>query len=551
MPAANYTATEKYCPECGEQSVALLRTRTQTGRQRFKCTECSHRTCFPLKFAPPPPVEFATELPKAKRFVITTAQNATPIDRRLLRSFRRYCDFHAGTQMVVLGIRYKNPTSIWAREDRNSEWWDSKVTPYLFAGRVDINDNLMLMGDIKTQPTAEQPLSGLGPMSRASSAIFAHTKVALKTIATPQSELPKMLWTTGAITVPNYTDTKTGAKGEFHHSMGALVVEVVDDKIFHVRQLNACSDGSFMDVAGGVVRRYHPRGVQTIDRIAGISLGDSHVDSIDPSVDEGTYGSDGIIAATRPREIVHHDVSDSYAVGKHHRKRPIIRIVKRITGRDNVMAEVARTCEFIVAKTPKDSRAIIVASNHLDHLSQWIDDADWKEEGVNAELYLETALHMVRNARMTPAGVEYPDPFYSLAQRIIGKRAKVVYLGRDLTHTIKGIVVSFHGDKGINGARGSIGSFRGIGAKTIIGHSHTPGIMDGSYQVGTSSLLGLEYNSGLSSWFHTHCLIYPNGKRTLINIIGGQWRLTDVGTNRKRRGRAPARDGAAAGRRAA
>ena len=50
--------------------------------------------------------------------------------------------------------------------------------------------------------------------------------------------------------------------------------------------------------------------------------------------------------------------------------------------------------------------------------------------------------------------------------------------------------------------------------------------MDGVYQVGTSSRLKLEYNSGPSSWLHTHCCIYPNGKRTLITIIDGQWRAS-------------------------
>jgi hypothetical protein len=89
--------------------------------------------------------------------------------------------------------------------------------------------------------------------------------------------------------------------------------------------------------------------------------------------------------------------------------------------------------------------------------------------------------------------------------------------------TIEGIEIGYHGDRGPNGARGSRNAFSKIGVKTVIGHSHSPGIRDGAYQTGTSSRLKLEYNSG-PSWLHTHCVIYPNGKRSLINIIDGKWR---------------------------
>jgi hypothetical protein len=83
-----------------------------------------------------------------------------------------------------------------------------------------------------------------------------------------------------------------------------------------------------------------------------------------------------------------------------------------------------------------------------------------------------------------------------------------------------------HGDKGPNGARGSLKNLRGVGVKSIIGHSHSPGISEGCYQVGTSSCLRLDYNAGPSGWLNTHCVLYANGKRSLINIIGNEgWRL--------------------------
>ena len=107
---------------------------------------------------------------------------------------------------------------------------------------------------------------------------------------------------------------------------------------------------------------------------------------------------------------------------------------------------------------------------------------------------------------------------------------KFTLLARDTSDQAKEIELSMHGDKGLNGGRGSLLSLSKIGVKSIIGHSHTPGIREGCIQVGTSSVLRRDWNDGPSSWMHTHCLVYPNGKRTLINMIGGEWLLTEPGT---------------------
>jgi hypothetical protein len=90
---------------------------------------------------------------------------------------------------------------------------------------------------------------------------------------------------------------------------------------------------------------------------------------------------------------------------------------------------------------------------------------------------------------------------------------------------INNIEVGYHGDHGPNGARGSRAQFGKIGTKVIIGHGHSPGIREGAYQVGTSSLLDLEYVKGPSSWLATHCVVYSNGKRSLLNIVEGEWKL--------------------------
>ena len=98
-------------------------------------------------------------------------------------------------------------------------------------------------------------------------------------------------------------------------------------------------------------------------------------------------------------------------------------------------------------------------------------------------------------------------------------------LERDESLVLGSVELSLHGDKGPNGARGSRSNLKRIGVKTIIGHSHSPGIDGGCYQTGTSTPLRLDYNKGPSSWLNCHCVLYANGKRSLLPIIDGEWRL--------------------------
>lgn len=127
-------------------------------------------------------------------------------------------------------------------------------------------------------------------------------------------------------------------------------------------------------------------------------------------------------------------------------------------------------------------------------------------------------------SKWSDTGARTPDPFVYWAQKKLKTVKQAVFPGRNESFTIKGIEVGMHGDAGPNGARGTRNGFTRIGVKSVIGHSHSPGIKDGVYQVGTSSRLGLEYQRGPSSWLHTHCLIYSNGKRSLISVIDGEWR---------------------------
>ena len=298
----------------------------------------------------------------------------------------------------------------------------------------------------------------------------------------------------------------------------------MDGKIFHTRQINAMRDGSFCELAGGV-RRYTGNKVTKLPGVEALVMGDTHVDFIDPGVFEATFGDAGMIKALKPKKLVWHDLLDFYS--RSHHSTALNDVAKAKAGRDNVREEIERAVNFIVDNTPKNTVSVVVASNHNDHLEKWINEGDWKEEGINAEAYLETALAIVRSTEIGPGGATWEDPFHWWIDKLAPGN-KFTLLRRDKSEQAKGIEVSMHGDRGLNGARGSLLSLSKIGVKSIIGHSHTPGIREGCIQVGTSSVLRRDWNSGPSSWMHTHAIVYPNGKRTLINMINGEWRFTEV-----------------------
>lgn len=465
--------------------------------------------------------QHSTTLPKSQRYVITCAQNATPPHKKFLLGLETYCK-RVGAVLLVVPIRYQNPTSMLTEAHRDLDWWDESLVKYLYVGREKLCEGLQLLAHIKTRPTAQSPLSGFDSLTGVDSGIIAHPKIAFKTIPTPQSALPKIMVTTGACTVRNYTDSKEGRKGEHHHTYGAAVVEIEKSGIFHLRQIVATDSGAFQDLGLQV------RGEKVREdcEIHALVMGDTHVDFVDPGVVNATFGKRGMVPVLRPRYVVWHDLLDFYSGSHHHRNDPFTKVAKRNMGRNDVMAEVERACAFVDDHSPPWATNVIVPSNHNEHFTRWMRETDWRDDPDNSEIYLETALMMVRGSEMVAGGADYPDPFAYWAKRKMKTASRTKYLRRGKSMMISGVEVGLHGDVGPHGARGSAKGLSSIGVRSVIGHSHSPQIVDGCYQVGTSSRLELEYSRGSpSGWLHTHAIIYRNGKRSLVSCIGKNWRL--------------------------
>ena len=497
-----------------ETSFELL----PSGNRRGQCYSC--RTPSRAVDAPKKAKRFFRPL-DCKRYIVTAAQNATPVDANFFAALKVAAE-HLEAELVVIPMRYKNPTTRWEknRQEETDEWWSPAVGPYLFNARKKLHPHLILVGDIKIQPTATMPLTGLESLTGAESCIVGHTKMQLKSIPVPCGAFPKILTTTGACTQKNFSDSKAGALGDFHHCLGALVVEIQNSKKFHIRQINADrGDGSFTDLN----THYSPSGVSKAPPALGLVMGDTHARFICPKVDHATFGPGGIVETLNPEVLVFHDVLDGDTVNHHQVGDPFLAEAKRKAGAQSVQGEIQHMVDFINSRSGGRS-SVIVESNHHEFLTRWIKEGNWKSDLKNARFYLHTAEKMLESSELTGNGGKYIDPFAYWVKKL-GAGDNVRCLGVDESFRLGEIECGLHGHRGPNGARGTLKNLSRLGARVITGHSHTPGIEEGHYQVGTSTPLRLEYTHGPSSWLNTHCVVYATGKRSLITIIEGDWKI--------------------------
>lgn len=453
---------------------------------------------------------------KGERFVVTWAQNATPVHAEFFQCLLTYCRENKAQLLVIPG-RYKNPTSSWSASQQNDESWAPEVMPYLISERRRLNENLLVLGDLKVQPTAVSPLSGFEGITGSLSGIIGHPKLQLKTVATPANKMAKLLTTTGAVTVRNYTDSRAGKGGDFHHVFGAALVEVVNGKMFHLRQLGYSPENhGFIDLD----RAYYADRVEAAPPYKAIAFGDAHARFADHAVVQATFGPRGLVERLNPEVLVFHDLLDAYAVNPHHAGNPFISIAKMQSGFEDIRAEVRYTIDWL-KEMAKGRKSVVVASNHDDMLKRWIIREDWRRDPVNAEFYLETALHMVRSVKMTAQGAAVLDPFQFWLDRA-GLPNVMCAAG---SFVIAGIEMGLHGDQGPNGARGTVRNLSRIGTRVMSGHGHSPAIEEGHWRLGTMTPLNLEYTGPVGSWLNTHGSIDGFNKRHLHTCIGGSFWL--------------------------
>jgi hypothetical protein len=441
-----------------------------------------------------------------KRFIFTWGQNNTPVHPNFLRNLEIYAKFINASLHVILG-RYKNPTSIFEEEEK--EFWAEEIIKYADANRHDIHKYLSVMGDIKIHPTAVNPMSSMEGLSGINSCIFGAPKVQLETIPVIEGCKPKIMATTGAVTLANYTDSKSGKKGEFHHTLGCIVVEIEDDETVIIRSVTADDEtGNFTDLFFKIENGE----ISNVEKIEAAVLGDLHYGHHDQAVINSTLKFFDRIA---PKNIILHDVFDGNSISHHEMKNPFIQYGKEIHGTNDLGKEVKIMMDGLSC-FEKFEKVVIVRSNHDDFLDRWLQNEDWKKQPT----FKNSPLYMKYSAMLLEQYASASGDVIGVIPALINERfPNFITLGRNSTFKVKNWELGQHGDVGSNGSKGSLQQFRRLNTKIVVGHYHAPGRKDGALAVGTSTHLRVGYNKGASGWLQSHVLIHEDGKAQHINFV--------------------------------
>lgn len=453
------------------------------------------------------------------RFIVTSAITGCEPHEDALKAVQTFCKHNKAALLIL-------PCSDPAKsKEHKSKWSLSHKLPKesIVFKDVLLNDNLVL-STIKMSAKQLQPLTGLKRIGqKRGSAIFASPKQFLEFTANSNNntEIPRALMTTGAITKSDYKtemymSERTGYLADQDHTLGAIIVEIKNGRIFYFRQVQfETKTGSFCDVD----KKYHANG--KVEKITAelVQLGDYHVLSTDPVAKKMAKD---IVEAVKPDFLTLEDFLDGITINPHERHNLVSLSKKSKKGLLSLDHELNANKKEIddISKWPA-KQLIFKYGNHEDFLKRYLCDGAFMDEPQNKLLGMKLTLALeeleimpFEYAMRELYGLEQPD--------------KVKFLGINDSFKINGIENGAHGHLGKGGRRNpTMGELEECYGACNVGHNHSSAIFRSVFRVGTSTTLKLSYNDGPSAWTQTHLIQHRNGTRQLITNIYGAWRLED------------------------
>lgn len=447
------------------------------------------------------------ELDKTKKYyLITAAQNNTPVVTKFLKNMEKYADFLNGS-IIVIPYRYRNPTSL--NFDSSDEHWHPSIVKYLNATKMNLNSKFTVLGDIKVQPTSVNPLLGAQGFTDEKSCILGHPSIHFETMPVLEGYDKKFMMTTGVITKENYTDTLTGKRGEFNHTFGFAIVEVVDDEKFFVRQVTANSNGSFTDLFFKV----SDEKISVVDECGAVVFGDIHVGDHNEKVVESAIK---MCRRIKPGHIILHDLFNAKSINHHELDNPFHQFKLEKDNKNSLKQEIDDMLDWL--EQLNDFNVVVVKSNHDDFVSKWLLQ-DWRKQKTikNSVEYMKFAALLLEGK--APNGI---IPY------VINERfPKIKCLGINDGFIVNSWELGQHSNIGTSGTRGSLSSYSKLSIKCILGHGHCATRKKGAIMVGTFTNLRVGYNHGPSKWVNA-CSIVNKDKKAQIIIFNEDGEYTTL-----------------------
>ncbi|HIG94986.1 MAG: hypothetical protein QT05_C0013G0015 [archaeon GW2011_AR13] len=384
-----------------------------------------------------------------------------------------------------------------------------------------LNTNVRIVGKQGASQN-QNPLSGKKRLTKkygGNSIILPATKQRLETVASGQAgEYPKLMLTSGSCTFSSYNSSiDRGEDAEEMHQYGFVTVNVLNDKIFLPRIVNAQKNGTFIDLGIKYIPGKEPKKAKTTAMV----IGDSHVSEINPKVE--TVNRE-MIQLLKPKHIHYNDVFNARSINLHELDDDIEESNKFVQGISSLEEELVLTGKYIKenALIAKEflGEVVINYSNHDDMLYRYLSGNKFKHDKENRIIAY----------KILSLGIDRYNTFEKAIKYLINDLPdNVTFLKPGQDRIYWGIQCAAHGHLGKNGTRGTLKSLMEGYLKVMMGHTHTLGVDEDGYNVGTSSKIPLKYQLGQpSTSMAGNGAIYDGGLAQIIPIIKSQWAPKNV-----------------------
>lgn len=467
-----------------------------------------------------------------KRYILTSAQNNTLVHEDFWANVQAMANHYDARIMVgTFSYNQNNFGKLAVKRDTKKPyddelWYDPKLTPYFCDKIIELAPGLTWYGTMNILPTEDNPISGLESHGGASSVIFPHTKIEMRSIATTPDSPVKMIYTTGAVTLMNYLQKKLGIKAEHHHRYAFLMVEVDSDENWWVRQVAARKNGKVIQDLNVLVE--DGKVISTTAPVKAITWGDIHSTNADPTVVES---SQDMLDQLHPSYQVLHDLLEGVSINRHYIKHaplPHLYFHRWLRGLHRVEEELKASRTVVEKYLRPWCKTVAPYANHdAQWLESWLNKYDYRYDPANAELFLDMQRFMYSEVRAgkIPKNVNLMQ--YAMEQKAGMKPGAIKFLLPDDSIVVDEVELAMHGHLGPNGTFGNPATLSKIGKKATTAHTHSAGIYHGLFVAGTSSKLtkDWDYTMGPSSWSWSHVVQYGNGQRAIITMNkDGKWR---------------------------
>lgn len=462
---------------------------------------------------------FYEEVAKHRKFILVSVGSFCTVDFKFLSALRLYAKQN---NAMIIGLplfkRYNKSVSDFCVHP--------DIRNYMWITFEDVLFNLNLMAQvIKASCTVKSTLTGLNQIVSKydSSIIVAGINQQLKYIPVLKDKTPNMIASTGCCTeyepVRKDENIKIPTKAEKLAQerlsiKGALIVELGEEETFTVRNIEAATDGSFIDLAV----QYNPDETMQFVFDSTFVIGDLHA----PKHNEVLLSANlDIVDKCRCTQVVLHDSVNMGYISHHNADQAITRAKMVEEGKANILDEIKTFADILrkIINVKGVEKVVIPYSNHPAHFDRFIQDIGrMSKDDINLRTSLKTALAMLDNKNT----LQY------LVEELVGFRdSKIHWINEDDGMEVHGVQVGLHGSEKVNGGRMTTTSTNNAFFKTVLAHRHTAGIDGDTITVGISCEKDQGYNHGLSSWTESSAIVYPNGKVQLLTFVNvkGEYKL--------------------------